>query len=248
MRQREGDRDRERILMVDSSLTDNLHFSRATTNQAPNSLNTENSTLHRVLTSLSPNIITNCTCRSIYSLTPHESSLKLMWNHHLFHIRQTAYFLSSRGNAINKPQNTPTTSKTETMAQRKKLRVIGLQFPLLPLSQSRVNYWIEINEINLSFNSLGAFELLPPERKEGESELIALCDKGAFRVRDSNSQHQLPRALDALGYTEVLDKVSERAYSQASHSTIAIVPLSFFLRIISWNIEIPVLRACFYIF
>jgi hypothetical protein len=166
--------------MVDSSLTDNLHFSRTTTNQAPNSLNTENTTLHRVLTSLSPNIITNCTCRSIYSLTPHESSLKLMWNHHLFHIRRTAYFLSSRGDAINKPQNTPTTSKTQTKVQRKKLRVIGLHFTLPPPSQSRVNYWIEINEINLSFNRLGPFELFPPERKEGESELIALCDREHF--------------------------------------------------------------------
>jgi len=53
--------------MDDSILTDNLHFSRTATNQPSNSLNTKNSTLHRVLTSLCLIIITNCTSRSTYT-------------------------------------------------------------------------------------------------------------------------------------------------------------------------------------
>lgn len=72
-------RARERILMDDSVLTDNLHFSRTATNQPSNSLNTKNSTLHRVLTWLYPNVIMNCArrCIYIYSLVLHESSLKV---------------------------------------------------------------------------------------------------------------------------------------------------------------------------
>lgn len=54
------ERQRERILMDDSILTDNLHFSRTATNQPSNSLNTKNSTLLAVLTLLYPNVITKC--------------------------------------------------------------------------------------------------------------------------------------------------------------------------------------------
>lgn len=58
--------DRQTILMYDSVLTDNLHFSRTATNQPPNSLNTKNSTQHRVLTLLCTSVVMNCSYQNTY--------------------------------------------------------------------------------------------------------------------------------------------------------------------------------------
>lgn len=75
MRQRETER--ERILMLDSSLTDNLHFSRTTTNQAPNSLDTKNFNIAFSFDFVIPQYYYELyMSKHIYSLTPHESSLK----------------------------------------------------------------------------------------------------------------------------------------------------------------------------